>query len=183
MSTRSTTVIDRLSNLLSDLSLASPPTSTSQSLSRGKYTLLLTPYLHIQPLHLKHITEPIDPFESFGRSLSYRYANIRHAPYVAGYGIAGLHKHLLDEAQSVIVVLCSTTTVKGVRSSQRLDRVEDQERFAEGVFRYITDKMEERVLRILLTIDVRIHVDMECYDEVFNLKSWDELGRIEEVTK
>jgi hypothetical protein len=177
MSTHSITFLDHISHLLSNLSLTSSLSNASDSPSTSEYILLLTPYLHTQPLHLEHITEPADPFESFGRSLSSRHTNIRHSPYVAAYGITELHKCLLDQAKGIIIVLCSAPKMKHVRLNQRLDGLMDQERFAKAISKHMIDELKMSVLRILVTIDVGTNIDEEYYDAVFNLKNWDELEK------
>jgi hypothetical protein len=176
MSTESVTFIDHISHLLTNLSLASPLSNPSDPIPSAEYILLLTPYLHTQPLHLGH-DAPIDPFESFGRSLSTRHNRIRHAPYVAGYGIAELHKRLLDRTKGIIIVLCSAPTIKGVKMNQRLDGLMDQEQFATDILKYIKDELKSDLLRILVTIDVGRNTDAECYDALFKVKNWEELER------
>lgn len=69
--------------------------------------LLLTPV--VRPLHPTPTGDvPVDPFETFGRSLAARHSKIRHAPYNV-HGLTGIHLSLIRQASAIILVTCNAT--------------------------------------------------------------------------
>ncbi|KAF2672514.1 hypothetical protein BT63DRAFT_411779 [Microthyrium microscopicum] len=158
-----------INNLLNDLTLSSNPL---EDVEEDEYILLLTPYLHAPPPHMASSSEPMDPFEPFGRELSKYHANLRHVPYIARNGMQEIHEQQMDHAGGVIVVICEPPPMQGVSSSQRLDLSKHQERFAGAVGRYLKDSDTPS---ILLTIEHDGTKEAKRFDEVLQLDDWDEL--------
>jgi hypothetical protein len=83
---------------------------TIRSLPPAANILLFTPVIipagQKLETYLECESETMDPFEHFGKALSYYHSKIRHVPYVAKVGFTETHHAFVSEADAVVTVVC-----------------------------------------------------------------------------
>jgi len=157
--------------LLNNLSLQQQESCPFENVPETEAIILLTPYLQAPPPHISASAQSMDPFEPFGRSLTEYHSNIRHVPYVATYDMTDTHRHLLNNAGGVIVVVCEPPALAGVSSKQRVDGLKAQRRFAKAVGKYIGDMPS-----VLVTVELQdVKEGEKYYATIVELADWEEL--------
>ena len=83
---------------------------TIRSLLPAANILLFTPVIipagEQLETYLESESETMDPFEHFGKALSFFHSKIRHVPYVAKVGFTETHHAFVSEADAVVTVVC-----------------------------------------------------------------------------
>lgn len=107
----------QISNLLQSPPMEEEPSfeasaSVLSTLSPTDILLLLSPAIPGPDPNL-------DPFEPFGRALSYFHPKVRHVPYVPANGMRDIHREFLAEAGAVVVVIAVGMVPGAVAERQR----------------------------------------------------------------
>ncbi|KAK6428504.1 hypothetical protein LTR95_015351 [Oleoguttula sp. CCFEE 5521] len=91
---------------------SAPVLAALQTIPKSSLLLLLTPVLPT-PGQSKSSGDPLsktkaDPFEPLGRELATHHSRIRHVPYLPNQGLSTVHRGFLQEANAVIVAICTS---------------------------------------------------------------------------
>lgn len=165
--------ITNFSTQLSRLTISSNP---FRNVPISSYLLLLTPYLHLCPEGIPS-SPGIDPFETLGRGLTQFHSNIRHVPYVAGQGLIEMHKHLIEYAGGIIVVVCEPLSSE-VNENERLDGIDDQIQFAEDA----SDLIEKTdVPGLLVTVGLSHEDRIRFSGDHLGVDNWSDLANAAEA--
>jgi len=91
----------------------------------------------------------MDPFEPFGKELCQFHGSVKHVPYVPKRGMTQIHQQLIQESGRVIVVICDSSASDRYQDHERLDHVDDQERFSNEVGKMVTSLRKQTVLLVV----------------------------------
>lgn len=102
-------------------------------LEPGASVALYTPVIVFTDKYAGPSNKEIDPFETYGRTLSEYNKRIRHVPYVPHRGYTEIHEAFLHMADAVVIVTCTP-------ERDRVEGMEQQRAFVKAVHDALTAK-------------------------------------------